>query len=398
LTPIAGAGDFTVNAWGTTDADFARVGIERDTLAVWEDRFRTAEFVADPRSYEWWYFDLIGEDGAIVVFVILTRASLYVPGDVPARPAIALDVTPPGQQTRSYFQEFDLPALEASRERCDVTLDSLHVEGDLATYTISGEADGLGLDLSLTRSIASYRPGNGHIVFGDSDKYFAWFVPIPLGAAEGTIMLDGQQVPIAGEVYHDHNWGNARIPEGFARWWWGRGVAEDYGTIGVDITMRPRFASTSNLRPHPDPERGGEIANTLEYAYADGADTASLTFNTEAMLGSSDETTGIADANRAAMQDLGITRIWYTRFQAAPELTNLQPVRLGNPAAAALPRVFILCTADKNLEADPQTDSLVLAAERARSDPNWTVIEMDDNHMVNLNDPRATAEALMSLV
>jgi hypothetical protein len=99
-TPTAGAADFTVNAWGTTEADFARVGIERDTLAVWEDGFRTAEFVADPRSYEWWYLDLIGQDGTIVVFVILTRASLYVPGDVPARPAIALDITPPGQQTR----------------------------------------------------------------------------------------------------------------------------------------------------------------------------------------------------------------------------------------------------------------------------------------------------------
>ena len=68
-------------------------------------------------------------------------------------------------------------------------------------------------------------------------------------------------------------------------------------------------------------------------------------------------------------------------------LTNLQPVRLGNPAAAALPRAFILCTADKDLEADPQMDPYVLAAERVRSDPNWRVIELDDNHMVNLNDP-----------
>ena len=32
---VAGAGGFTANAWGTTDADFARVGISRDHLAVW---------------------------------------------------------------------------------------------------------------------------------------------------------------------------------------------------------------------------------------------------------------------------------------------------------------------------------------------------------------------------
>ncbi len=79
-------------------------------------------------------------------------------------------------------------------------------------------------------------------------------------------------------------------------------------------------------------------------------------------------------------------------------MTNLQRLRLGNPAAAALPRAFILCTADKDLTAEPQTDSYVLAVERVRSDPNWRVIELDDNHLVNLNGPQATAEALLSLV
>jgi pimeloyl-ACP methyl ester carboxylesterase len=81
-----------------------------------------------------------------------------------------------------------------------------------------------------------------------------------------------------------------------------------------------------------------------------------------------------------------------------PQLTRLQPVRLGNPAAAALPRAFILCTADKDMQADPQTNPFVLIAERARSDPNWRVLELDNNHVVNLNDPQATAEALLSLV
>ena len=30
--------------------------------------------------------------------------------------------------------------------------------------------------------------------------------------------------------------------------------------------------------------------------------------------------------------------------------------------------------------------------------PLWTVTEMDDTHMVNLNDPQGTAKALMSLL
>jgi len=81
-----------------------------------------------------------------------------------------------------------------------------------------------------------------------------------------------------------------------------------------------------------------------------------------------------------------------------PLLSDQQPVRLGNPAAAALPRAFILATADKDLEADPQMDPYVLIVEKVRSDPNWTIIEMDDNHLVNLNNPQGTAEALLSLL
>ena len=81
-----------------------------------------------------------------------------------------------------------------------------------------------------------------------------------------------------------------------------------------------------------------------------------------------------------------------------PLLSDQQPVRLGNPAAAALPRAFILCTADKDLAADPQMDPYVLTVERVRSDPNWRVMEMDDNHMVNLNNPQGTAEVFLSLI
>jgi pimeloyl-ACP methyl ester carboxylesterase len=81
-----------------------------------------------------------------------------------------------------------------------------------------------------------------------------------------------------------------------------------------------------------------------------------------------------------------------------PLLTDRQPVRLSNSAAAALPRAFILCTGEKDLKADPQMDPYVLTVERARSDPNWRVVEVDDTHMAALNDPQATAQALLTLV
>jgi pimeloyl-ACP methyl ester carboxylesterase len=81
-----------------------------------------------------------------------------------------------------------------------------------------------------------------------------------------------------------------------------------------------------------------------------------------------------------------------------PLLCDQQPVKLGNSAAAALPRAFILCTADKDMEADPQMDPYVLHVERVRSDPLWRIIEMNDNHVVNLNNPEGTVAAFLSLL
>jgi pimeloyl-ACP methyl ester carboxylesterase len=90
---------------------------------------------------------------------------------------------------------------------------------------------------------------------------------------------------------------------------------------------------------------------------------------------------------------------WFiSRLVPHPLLSDQQPVKLGNPLAAALPRAYILCTADKDMEADPQMDPYVLHAERVRSDPLWRVIEMDNNHVVNLNDPQGTADVFMSLI
>jgi predicted secreted hydrolase len=42
---------------------YRRLGLERDSVAAWEDGLRTD---TKPGSYEWWYFDAHLEDGAKV--------------------------------------------------------------------------------------------------------------------------------------------------------------------------------------------------------------------------------------------------------------------------------------------------------------------------------------------
>jgi pimeloyl-ACP methyl ester carboxylesterase len=75
--------------------------------------------------------------------------------------------------------------------------------------------------------------------------------------------------------------------------------------------------------------------------------------------------------------------------------TYIQPIRLGNAAAAAVPRAFVFCTEGKGTA---DVDHTVRTAEWVRSDPGWRVVEVTDTHLAPINDPRGTADALLSLV
>jgi hypothetical protein len=75
--------------------------------------------------------------------------------------------------------------------------------------------------------------------------------------------------------------------------------------------------------------------------------------------------------------------------QPLPSFT--QPIALGNPAAAALPRAFIHC-------AENPIEPFGTLAARLRTDPAWQYAEIADNHFAPVNSPEATAEALLALV
>jgi pimeloyl-ACP methyl ester carboxylesterase len=87
---------------------------------------------------------------------------------------------------------------------------------------------------------------------------------------------------------------------------------------------------------------------------------------------------------------------WYLGKLVPQSLaTYAQPIQLGNPAAAALPRAFVFCTEGKG---DAAVDHTVRTAERVRTDRAWTYRELAETHLAPINDPQATAEVLLSLL
>jgi len=83
----------------------------------------------------------------------------------------------------------------------------------------------------------------------------------------------------------------------------------------------------------------------------------------------------------------------FSKLVPHPIATYTQPLRLGNPRAAALPRAFVFCTEGKDA-----TDSTLLVASRVRSAPGWRYRQLADSHDAPVNVPQETADVLLSLI
>lgn len=90
------------------------------------------------------------------------------------------------------------------------------------------------------------------------------------------------------------------------------------------------------------------------------------------------------------------TQDWFVEHLVPqPIATSTQKLRIDNPAAAALPHVYLNCLEGKD---DPVWGFTLTAVERAKTEPNWTVVDIAENHMAPVNDPQLTVETLLSLV
>ena len=90
------------------------------------------------------------------------------------------------------------------------------------------------------------------------------------------------------------------------------------------------------------------------------------------------------------------TQDWFLEYLVPqPIATSTQKLRIDNPAAAALPHVYLNCLEGKD---DPVWGFTASAVERVKSEPNWRIVDLAENHMAPVNDPQLTVEALLSLI
>jgi predicted secreted hydrolase len=215
-------------------ADYARFGIPVEPGVVDEDMLRT-----DPNetSYEWWYIDGHFTDGSSVVVGFYTK-QVFDPVHIGTKPGVLINMAKPSGEI--IQEQFSLSAGEGSfsSTACDVTIrDCTFREVSDGVFEIKAQVDTLAVDLTLTRTVPTWRPATGHLLFDESD-YFAWLVEVPKGEIEGTVTYEGQTINVSGSGYHDHNWGNASIAGLFKYWWWSRVEVEDYTIISAAIRLK----------------------------------------------------------------------------------------------------------------------------------------------------------------
>jgi hypothetical protein len=222
------------------NADYARLGIERTSIAPWEDGERES---ADSGQFEWWYFDAHLDDGTTDVVVFYTKSPTD-PGSNLA-PLVTINLTLPEGRilNRAYRAQPD--AFSATKAGCDVRIGANPSSATcIATASTAGIED-VSVAVDLVGDVPSWRPKSGHTYFargkGQAERLFAWLPSVPQGRVTIDYAIGNVAVKATGIGYHDHNWGDAPMPSLMHDWYWTRAKVGPYSVVTSFITAGAPF-------------------------------------------------------------------------------------------------------------------------------------------------------------
>ncbi len=221
------------------EQDYQMLHLKKNTVEPWEDGKRSPAHKGD---FEWWYFDSIMDDGTSVVVHFETKQPNTILKEGP-HPVVIITITTPDGKIYTDCIPCAENDYRISEDGCDLRFGPHTLSGDLQDYTIHVEpVTGLGCDLKLHNLRKSWRPGTGHLKWGDKEDLLTWLFVVPRGEIEGTITYNGQTVSVRGEGYHDHQWGHgASTFFNVNHWLWGRQNYEDYTILMFDLVAAKKW-------------------------------------------------------------------------------------------------------------------------------------------------------------
>ncbi|TWH02713.1 putative secreted hydrolase [Nocardioides sp. J9] len=192
-------------------------------------------------SFEHWYFDARLDTGHTVVVFLQKRRPEEPPN---SKPVVEVVVYFPDGTRRQIIKHYPRMAFEASAEKCQARVAHNTCElistDPLPVHRVQVAEDGVEFDFTFTNELPSWMPGEGYTKYGDTD-FFAWVVPAPRAKVTGTLSIDGQDIPVDGLGYADHNWGVGNMTRVIERWHWGRLYTDRFSLIYAMVGTQKRF-------------------------------------------------------------------------------------------------------------------------------------------------------------
>jgi hypothetical protein len=238
------ASGHTLNGWGQTDADYALFNVSRE-IKPEADGWRTKDITDDPNAYEWWYFDIHNHDGSVVNGTLTPQSGLGFTrrsGPLTSRSTLGFNRN---NVQRDKTDILPYEQFHAATDRTDVQAGGLRMWGDFETLYIKGTVGDHEIDVTFKQTAMPFRPGNGYMLLGSKEKFQGWLNPFPSSHATGWIKIAGETITIDGDGYHDHDYGNVPIAEGYRGWFWARPSFGRYATLAIEVQIGERLGGGS---------------------------------------------------------------------------------------------------------------------------------------------------------
>jgi len=342
-------GKYTLNGWGQTQADFAFFDLAQDKVELKSDGWRTKKIADDPNVYEWWYFDIHNHDGTIITGLLSLQTTIgFLPRFGTLQAQSSLDVNRNNVQSDA-IETFPMEQFTCATDSCDVRSGGLTMRGDFTELQIRGKVKDHEIDVVFRQTATPFRPGNGYIFLGSTDTFQGWFNAFPSATATGHVIVGGETIEIDGVGYHDHNYGNVPISEGYRGWFWARPSFERYTTIALEVQNGERFGGGSapvlwvydketkkelvrattlddmtitfgSMVQFPDPLHGGAYPSLTVYDYRHDEDRVRLQLNDTGVLEAYLPYDTRDPQVRKYLTSIGSNGVYYTRRSSNVEL------------------------------------------------------------------------------
>lgn len=196
----------------------------------------------DDKSYEWWYFDALSDDGREAVIIVFLDNFIYSPryNQETARisgneryPAVSFTYFRDGVAVYKATTEFHYSDFHASEARPDVTIGE-------SGFVMESESYGSGYVVTVNASLPGSRTLEAKFEwlsvesdlspdgFCYEDTRHCWNMVAPRSDVTGKISVSSgsgsefESIPFRGTGYHDHNLDNRWLAKTVGDWHWGR--------------------------------------------------------------------------------------------------------------------------------------------------------------------------------